>query len=198
MSEQIKIFHISDLHYGVEDEGKQRALKDDAQSEKPDLICLTGDIVNFPRPRNFKTARMFISELADGAKCCCVPGNHDAFFGKWGIWQYRRYIDTDLDYVRQWEIKGRTVCVFGVNSTWPSLSNLMNSGHVSTKRLRVFEENSARMEKELGGSGYSDAIKLVLLHHHPRPTIFNFGEGTTVFGGSRCVTSGTVGTRQTK
>src|SRR5947209_2963606 len=92
---QVVILHISDLHFGAQDEDKVRAVLDVAREHKPDLVCVTGDIVNFPLPNYFKEARLFLeTKLAPlcGLNVFVVPGNHDAILGGFGLWMYRKYL----------------------------------------------------------------------------------------------------------
>ena len=70
-----RIFHLSDLHFGLED---RRALAWVAQcivDEKPDAVAITGDLTMRARHREFAAACRWISEL--GPPVTVEVGNHD-------------------------------------------------------------------------------------------------------------------------
>ncbi|KUR74741.1 metallophosphoesterase [Novosphingobium sp. Fuku2-ISO-50] len=71
----IRLFHISDLHFGLED---RRALDWVAQAvrdEAPDGVIITGDFTMRARPREFAAAARWIAAL--GVPVQIDPGNHD-------------------------------------------------------------------------------------------------------------------------
>jgi 3',5'-cyclic AMP phosphodiesterase CpdA len=71
----IRLFHISDLHFGLED---RRALDWVAQAvhdEVPDGVIITGDFTMRARPREFAAAARWIAGL--GVPVRIDPGNHD-------------------------------------------------------------------------------------------------------------------------
>ena len=71
----IRLFHISDLHFGLED---RRALDWVAQTvriEAPDGVIITGDFTMRARPREFAEAARWIAAL--GVPVRIDPGNHD-------------------------------------------------------------------------------------------------------------------------
>jgi predicted phosphodiesterase len=172
-SEPITIFHISDLHFGRQDPSRIRALMNDINIFSPDLFCITGDIVNFPRKRNFEKAKEFIDSLNRRASAFIVPGNHDAFFG---LWRFNQYFEK-TEFAEFISRRGRDLCVFGVNSTWFSIPHFGNSGRVTEDRLKRLKAQVERLKKDYGPERYGAACKLVLLHHHPLPTVSNEAEG---------------------
>ena len=172
----IKILHISDLHFGAEDSQKLKALRKDVEKTKLDLICITGDIVNFPRKRYFQRALDFIRFLENRAPVFVVPGNHDAFFGGPAARRFTRYLDRSPEFGEVTSVGSTDVCVFGVNSTFPSLRHLSNSGKVTEARLARFRERVQILKAKLGEFRYGNAYKIVLLHHHPIATISNEAE----------------------
>lgn len=71
----IRLFHISDLHFGLED---RRALDWVAQAvhdERPDGVIVTGDLTMRARPREFAAAARWIAALDVPVQI--DPGNHD-------------------------------------------------------------------------------------------------------------------------
>ena len=71
----IRLFHISDLHFGREDiralDWVARAVRD----ERPDGVIITGDFTMRARPREFAAAARWIAAL--DAPVRIDPGNHD-------------------------------------------------------------------------------------------------------------------------
>ena len=72
-----KIAVISDLHNAAfgKDNSRIAAL---VEGERPDLIAVTGDLVDKRRP-NVPRAMQLIRRLSAVAPCCYVPGNHEAW-----------------------------------------------------------------------------------------------------------------------
>jgi|GEM_PF-2743668 len=172
----IMIFHISDLHFGDEDADKIKALMKDIEHQKPDFFCVTGDIVNFPRRKNFLKAKTFLKEIGAPDRVFVIPGNHDAFFGRFGIGRFKKFLQRELEFAEHLEIHGKDICLIGINSTSPSLRGLQNTGHVSPARIQKFHESVEALKEKLGEARYRNARKIVLLHHHPLPTVTSDAE----------------------
>ena len=71
----VKIAHISDLHFGRANEAALDALILAINSERPDLIAITGDFTQTGARREFEAANLFLASLS--APILAVPGNHD-------------------------------------------------------------------------------------------------------------------------
>ncbi|WP_029008103.1 metallophosphoesterase family protein [Azospirillum halopraeferens] len=67
--------HISDLHFGRIDHAVVEGLVGDLMTQKPDLIVISGDLVQRARRRHFEEARAFLERLP--FPYLVVPGNHD-------------------------------------------------------------------------------------------------------------------------
>jgi uncharacterized protein len=70
----VRIAHLSDFHLGLPSRGSRAVAQAAAwvHSRKPDLVCITGDLVS--RPRGEKPLRGLLDELGDAY---VVLGNHD-------------------------------------------------------------------------------------------------------------------------
>lgn len=93
--------HISDLHFGREDQKIVDALREDLISKAPDLIVASGDFTQRARVSQFKKARAFLDSLP--FRIIAIPGNHDIplfdlfrriFFP---LQRYKKYIAEDLN-----------------------------------------------------------------------------------------------------
>lgn len=114
----MQIAHISDTHFGTEEDRVCTALINDLLRAAPDLVVLTGDITQRARHAQFRAARAFLGSLAP-IPVLALPGNHDLplfdLFTRFTqpYRYYRRYICPTLAPVWQ----GRGAAVLGVNST---------------------------------------------------------------------------------
>jgi len=176
----IKIAHISDLHFGAEDENKVKALKTILKESGPDFICITGDVVDRPWKSSFLKAKSFINEveaLCKTGKVYVIPGNHDAIFGGFGISRFRKFLNQPLDFVEHLPIGLVDLCIIGVNSTFPAIKDLWTSGRVTKNRMERLSKSLEKLAGDLGPFRFRNAFKIVLIHHHPLPTVTNKFEG---------------------
>lgn len=75
MSAPVTLFHISDLHFGLEDSHALAWVAAAIASERPAAVAVTGDLTMRARSREFAAACRWISRL--GAPVTVEPGNHD-------------------------------------------------------------------------------------------------------------------------
>lgn len=180
---EVRLLQVSDLHFGAHDESKVEAVLADCKEFAPHIVCVTGDVVNSPFwPGNFSEARRFIDALAERLAASSgpdnvliVPGNHDAYLG---VWAFRLGLKrSDTDFFRAFEVEGRNVLVFGFDSTSSALRDFQNSGIVSERQIKAFLEQVGCQRERLGPAGFANSLKVVLLHHHPLPTMKSNLEG---------------------
>lgn len=72
----IKIVHLSDLHGKSFGRKNERLIKKIVE-QKPDLICITGDIIHLYRPRDKAVALQTVGALKEIAPVLYVAGNHE-------------------------------------------------------------------------------------------------------------------------
>jgi 3',5'-cyclic AMP phosphodiesterase CpdA len=90
------IAHISDLHFGYNDPLLVDALRESLWKIKPDVLAVSGDLVEHATVNEFEQAREFLQSLPRPQ--IVVPGNHDLpFYNLWlraieGLRNFRRYI----------------------------------------------------------------------------------------------------------
>jgi 3',5'-cyclic AMP phosphodiesterase CpdA len=71
----IRLFHISDLHFGLEDRRALDWVMQAVRDEAPDGVIITGDFTMRARPQEFAAAAQWIAAL--GVPVRIDPGNHD-------------------------------------------------------------------------------------------------------------------------
>ncbi|MBB4857831.1 3',5'-cyclic AMP phosphodiesterase CpdA [Novosphingobium chloroacetimidivorans] len=71
----IKLFHISDIHFGLEDPAALAWVEDCIGSERPDAVAITGDLTMRARHKEFIAACKWISSL--DVPVTVEIGNHD-------------------------------------------------------------------------------------------------------------------------
>ena len=69
------LFHLSDIHFGLEDRAALAWVERCIESEQPAAICITGDLTMRARHREFAAACRWISAL--GPPVTVEVGNHD-------------------------------------------------------------------------------------------------------------------------
>lgn len=71
----IRLFHISDVHFGLEDKAALAWVADCVARERPDAVAITGDLTMRARHREFAAAAEWIRRL--GVPVTVEVGNHD-------------------------------------------------------------------------------------------------------------------------
>ena len=153
-----RLAHISDLHFGRTDERVVEALVAELNSERPDLVVVSGDLTQSARSGEFRAARQFLDRLV--SPWIAVPGNHDIspyhlvqrFFDPFA--RFRRFIHPVTEPVFQDEEIG----LVGINSARAMMLEL-NWAHGSLKRSQMdrAEERFAAMP--------SPIFRIVVAHH---------------------------------
>ncbi|MCU7497453.1 MAG: metallophosphoesterase [Ignavibacteria bacterium] len=93
--------HISDLHFGRENQKIVYALREDLIGRAPDVVVVSGDFTQRARVSQYLKARRFLDSLP--FRIIAIPGNHDIplfdlfrriFFP---LQRYKKYISQDLN-----------------------------------------------------------------------------------------------------
>jgi len=71
----IRLFHVSDIHFGLEDPRALDWVRQCIELERPDAVAITGDLTMRARHREFRAAGGWINEL--GVPVTVEIGNHD-------------------------------------------------------------------------------------------------------------------------
>lgn len=117
------ILHISDTHFGTEQQPVLEAMEAHVRDQGVDLLVLSGDITQRARRSQFAAARAFLERLkrCGVRETLVIPGNHDLPLHNllarflWPYDNYRRYIGGDLEPVFETD----DLLVVGLNTTHP-------------------------------------------------------------------------------
>lgn len=70
-----RLFHVSDVHFGIEDARAHAAFSDAVRDERPDGVICTGDITQRATHAQFAAAAEYFASLE--VPVMLFPGNHD-------------------------------------------------------------------------------------------------------------------------
>lgn len=171
----MKIIHLSDLHFGTEDNSVVESLQTAIYTQKPAFVIVSGDFTQIGSTAEFEKAQAFLNSLP--CPFLAVPGNHDV--PAWDLWErftdpykkYRRFIDADLNPVS----KHDNVLVAGINSARRAVPhwNWANGAVSSTQRQNLPQTFD-------GFEGWR-----VCTLHHPIHKVQDMPIDVTVFGRKR-------------
>ncbi|MFM5916751.1 MAG: metallophosphoesterase family protein [Novosphingobium sp.] len=94
MADGLTIFHLSDIHFGLEDRKALDGVMAAIVSRRPAAVLITGDLTMRARHREFAAAREWIGGL--GVPVTVEVGNHDMpYFNPWERFTdpYRRFLE---------------------------------------------------------------------------------------------------------
>jgi 3',5'-cyclic AMP phosphodiesterase CpdA len=197
---KIRIVHLSDLHFVTHriltrfegfsglrghDRDTQRALQNQIENLKPDLLFITGDQTTWGDRSSLRTVRQFILDIAtriqiDMSHVVWIPGNHDILLHYYfGSRFMRRNYDLEFGPIvptRFLNISGYDIAVFSFDSTldrkgqrsplWPLVGS---RGEISRKAFNEFNEGQTDTTKRCD-------FRVALVHHHPLPIPYKGGE----------------------
>jgi 3',5'-cyclic AMP phosphodiesterase CpdA len=149
------IAHISDLHFGYNDPLLVDALRQSLWQIKPDVLAVSGDLVEHATVNEFEQARDFLQSLPKPQ--IVVPGNHDLpFYNLWlraidGLRNFRRYISEDPTPTY---VDGQ-IAVIGFES----------AHHFPVKGGKITEQQLDSVVQRF--SALPDCLIRVLVTHHP-------------------------------
>ena len=130
-----RLFHVSDLHFGCEDEAALAWLADRVASERPAAMIVTGDLTMRARSREYAAAADWLGRL--DVPVSLEPGNHDLpYYNPLArfLSPYRRYerlersLERPLDLPGVWLVPLRTTARAQWRLNW-------SKGRVADHRL---------------------------------------------------------------
>lgn len=152
-----RLAHISDLHFGRIDPAVVEGLITDMLVHQPDLVVISGDIVQRAKARHFAEARAFLERLP--FPYVVVPGNHDIpvynvlhrFIDP--LRNYKRYITRDLSPLHV----DAEIAVLGLNTARSVILDFSH-GRINLAQIRRVAEVFGELP---------DTVFKVLFTHHP-------------------------------
>lgn len=188
---RLKIVHLSDLHFVTHrilslfqgygglrghDPDTQRALENEIENLKPDLLFATGDQTTWGDKTSLEAARNFLVALADRIRIgkehiFWIPGNHDIllhyYFGSRFVHRNHDLVFGAVDPGRFLNVAGYDIAIFSFDSTidrtrqrsllWPLVGS---RGKISRQSFNEFNR----------------ALRDAPIHHHPLPIPYKGGE----------------------
>jgi len=156
------IAHISDLHFGMEDERIADRLLEDLNGIDPSVVVISGDLTQRARKSQFEAAGAFIRKIT--APCLVVPGNHDIPLYDvirrtlTPLHRYRHYITADLNPV----FEDDELIVLGVNT---ARAATLKNGRIAAAQIKMLADR-------LRSAG-SHLFKVLVTHHPFLPPLDN-------------------------
>ena len=150
----VRVLHLSDLHLGSR--GGQiggPGLTELIERSSPELVIVSGDLVNRGRRQQFEQAAAFLRSL--GPAVAAVPGNHDLPYSFPG-----RFVHPWREFERQWATtepihRSEQLLAIGLNSARP--------WRQQSGKLR--RDSLARTTRLLLDTPI-EVFRIVFLHHH--------------------------------
>jgi len=152
-----RLFHVSDLHFGRQDQAAIDWFAATVHAERPAAVICTGDLTQRARSREFEAATRFLESLP--VPVTIEPGNHDLpYFNLFErfVRPYRRYgrlermIERPLDVANVVVVPLKTTARFQLRRNW-------SWGVVGRKALA----KALALLESIG----PDQVKLVACHH---------------------------------
>lgn len=149
----LKILQISDLHnqvFGI----KQQKIIDLAVESKPDLIFITGDLIDYRHPK-VDIALELVDSLREIAPVYLVSGNHEIWSEEWGNLQ-KELLSMGVkimdDKIKIMERNGEKIYILGV----------ADGGNQIGESSNKFEEKIRKIV-----TGLNEKQVKILLSHRP-------------------------------
>lgn len=171
------IVHISDLHVGPPFQPAiAERLVEEVREIGPDLMVITGDLVQDHDPQQFRQAAAYVARF--DCSLVMVPGNHDVpglnLLARF-VQPYELYRRTfGLEWVAGMHVD-QGLAVVGLNSVWTLAPSGGRLSGAELGRLRTVLETTP-----------DRACRIVAMHHHlvPMP---GFGRRTVIWGAPRAL-----------
>jgi len=138
------------------------ALVADIQTQAPDHIAVTGDLVNLSLEAEFAPARVWLESVGPSDRVTVIPGNHDAYvratrprFGE----VFSQYLAGDESTAAPFPAVRRRgpVALIGLSSAVPS-PPLMATGTLGAAQVSA-------LDRMLGQLAAEDIFRILLVHH---------------------------------
>ncbi len=172
-SEPIRIFHLSDIHFGLVDERAIAWAHDAIAQQQPDAVAITGDLTMRARHHEFDAATDWIKSLA--APVTVSIGNHDMpYFNliERFVTPYKRFEGLKSLVEREIDLPGLAIVPLKTVRRWQPRLNWSN-GWVTDPAL----------EKCLSAiDALPTGVKVIVTVHHPLREVGTQGTALTANG----------------
>lgn len=152
------LFHVSDVHFGVEDRAAMDWFAGTVRAERPDAVLCTGDLTQRATHRQYDQARLWFADL--GVPVMLQPGNHDMpYYNMWERFRrpYARFGALESAVGSELSLKHAVIVPFDTNVPaqlrWP-----WSDGVVTRKKLDAALGRLERLKDD-------PRPKLVACHH---------------------------------
>ena len=153
----IRLFHVSDVHFGREDREAIDWFGAKVREEQPDAVIVTGDLTMRARRHEFEAAAKWLESL--DRPVTVEVGNHDLpYFNLWArfVTPYKRYEALERMIEKPLDVKGVGVVPLKTTARFQWRLN-WSKGYVSTRAL---QESLALVEAVPAGD-----LVFVACHH---------------------------------
>lgn len=188
-----KIAHLSDLHCNSNSKWQSKFdnIKSLLIAEQPNIIIITGDLVNNPRKKHFDKIAYEIKELQDklgeDTYFVPVPGNHDYYiYGnrlfdilclrlfkkekKYSNFERQFNFPDSTDKILESILVKYGIAIFSFDSNASGFFSFFAEGRVNdpiktvNSRIEFYKKICADKDVD-----FKDVKKIAALHHHPLP-----------------------------
>ena len=169
-----RLFHISDLHFGLEDRAALAWFRDCVRTERPDAVLITGDLTMRARAHEFSAACDWIGAL--DVPVTVEVGNHDLpYFNPFArlFWPYRRFRGIQALVEREIDLPG--VSIVPLKTTARAQARLDWSKGWVTRRALAKTLNAI--------DALPPATTILVTAHHPLVEAGTRGRALTRGGG---------------
>jgi 3',5'-cyclic AMP phosphodiesterase CpdA len=137
-------------------------LVSDMQTQVPDQIAVTGDLVNLALEAEFAPALSWLRGLGSPDRVTAIPGNHDAYVGA----TQHRFQESFADYLRGDEASDATfpflrrrgpLALIGLSTAVPT-PPFMATGTLGRAQIEALEQILSRLAGD-------DSFRVLLVHH---------------------------------
>lgn len=132
----IRLFHVSDIHFGAEDQAALDWFAACVHAEQPDAVVMTGDLTMRARRREFEAAAVWLESLK--RPVTVEVGNHDLpYFNPWArfVTPYKRYKSIERMIERPLDIRGVSIVPLKTTARFQFRLN-WSKGWVGRRALR--------------------------------------------------------------
>lgn len=168
------IIHLSDLHFGRNDEKVVKAIIKTVKQIKPDILIVSGDLTQRAKEKEFIAAKEFLNCFK--MKRIVIPGNHDIPLYNpikrllKPFDDYKKYISKNLEPFYY----DKEVSIIGLNT----------ARRTKVTRGKISSDQAGLIKKYFQNAG--NAARIVVAHH-PFDLPDHFGHRKMVIGAKKTI-----------